>query len=295
MAFHWIGKSSDGKTVTLHRFDPSHFKFPAYFNSEWESANADSVRTGAVIDVETTGLSHAQDQVIEIGLRLFKFNRNTGEVLSFERSYTSFQDPGMPLSDQVTRITGITDDMVKGQQIDWTTVDQLIATSSIVIAHNAAFDRPFIDRLSSISGKKIWGCSFQQIDWENKGYPSQKLEVLSIYHGFFNEAHRAQNDVDSLAYLLSLADAHSGEVYLKELLTEAKKTSFQIVASNSPFESKDLLKGREYRWDANGRSWTKQIDKESLEAELKWLEDAVYRGAFRGRYQEVLPADRFKA
>ena len=295
MAFHWIGKSSDGKTVTLNRFDSSQFVFPAYFNAQWEAEHADLVRIGAVIDVETTGLNHSQDQVIEIGLRQFKFNRSTGEVLEFGMAYTSFQDPGVPLSAAVTRITGITDEMVQGCQIQWGAVDELLSASSIVIAHNASFDRPFIDRLSTVSAKKIWGCSFQQIDWESKGFTSQKLEVLSIYHGFFNEAHRAQNDVDSLLYLLSLADQQSGQVYLKDILTEAKKTSFQIIASNSPFESKDLLKTRDYRWDANQRSWTKQIDKDALDEELRWLEDAVYRGTFRGRYQEILPADRFKA
>jgi DNA polymerase-3 subunit epsilon len=295
MAFHWIGKSVDGSTVTLQRLEPSHFRFPEYFNTEWESANSDLIRLGVVIDVETTGLNHTVDQVIEIGLRQFKFNRSTGEVLAMGPSYTSFQDPGQPLSDVVTRITGITDDQVKGQQINWALVDEILASSSIVIAHNAAFDRPFLDRSTTVSSKKIWGCSFQQVDWELKGYPSQKLEILAIYHGFFNEAHRAQSDVDSLVYLLSLQDPTQNSPYLKEILTKAKKTTIHLVASNSPFESKDLLKAREYRWDAQNKSWSKQIDKDELTEELSWLEDSVYHGAFRGRFNEIQPVDRFKS
>jgi DNA polymerase-3 subunit epsilon len=295
MAFHWIGKSVDGSTVTLQRLDPSHFRFPDYFNADWEAAHSDLVRLGAVIDVETTGLSHSVDQVIEIGLRQFKFNRATGEILAIGPSYTAFQDPGQPLSALVTRITGITDEMVKGQQINWGAVDELLASSSIVIAHNAAFDRPFLDRLTTTSSKKIWGCSFQQVDWDAKGYPSQKLEVLAIYHGFFNDAHRAQSDVDSLVYLLSLRDPTQDSPYLKEILSQAKKTTIHLVASNSPFESKDLLKARDYRWDAQNKSWSKQIDKDALTEELSWLEDSVYHGAFRGRFHEIQPVDRFKS
>lgn len=295
MAFNWIGKSADGKTVTLHRLEPQHFRFPEYFNAEWEAANSDHVRLGAVIDVETTGLNQAQDQVIEIGLRQFKFNRMTGELLAIGPAYSSFQDPEIPLTAEVTSITGITDEMVKGQKINWNIVDEILASSSIIIAHNASFDRPFIDRLSTVSSKKIWGCSFKQVDWSQKGYTSQKLEILAIYHGFFNDAHRALNDVDSLIYLLGLTCQNASSPYLKELLAQAKKTTIHLVASNSPFESKDHLKARDYRWDAQNKSWSKMIDKEVLTEELKWLEDSVYHGSFRGRYHEVLPVDQFKS
>ncbi len=295
MAFQWIGKSSDGKTVTLHRLENHHFQFPEYFSPEWESSNFDLIRTGAVLDVETTGLNHTQDQIIEIGIRQFKFNRQTGEILSLGESYSGFQDPGVPLSKEVTVITGITDDMVRGKTIDWSNVDHLLNQSSIIIAHNAGFDRPFIDRVSSISPKKVWGCSFRQIDWEKKGYTSQKLEVLSIYHGFFNDSHRALSDSDSLVYLLSLKNQESNNPYLLELLNQARKTMVNVIASHSPFDSKDHLKNRNYRWDAPNRHWYKVIEKDELPEELKWLEEVVYLGTFKGRHQEILPVDQFKA
>lgn len=295
MAFQWIGKSEDGLTVTLHRLEQKHFKTPAYFNTEWEKQHADLIRIGSVLDVETTGLNQSQDKVIEIGVRQFKFNRESGEVLVFGESYSSFQDPGMALSEEVTRITGITDAMVKGHQIDWKKVDEMLHTSSIIIAHNAGFDRPFIDRVSAVSPKKIWGCSYQQVDWTAKGYPTQKLEVLSIYHGFFNESHRALSDADSLLYLLSLKNQKIGTAYLQELLNQARKTTIQMIASQSPFESKDHLRLRNYRWDAQNKFWSKEIEQTHLSDELKWLEEVVYQGPFRGRYLEILPSDHFKA
>jgi DNA polymerase-3 subunit epsilon len=287
MAFNWIGKSEDGKTVVLNRLEEHHFKF--------SKASPELVRTGAVVDVETTGLNYTQDHIIEIGIRLFQFNRETGELLSLGASYSSFQDPGQSISAEVTSITGITDAMVKGQKIDWTKVDELLGASQIIIAHNASFDRPFIDQKSVCSTKKIWGCSLRQIDWSAKGFTSQKLDVLSIYHGFFNDAHRALSDADSLLYLLSLKNDEKHGTYLHELLGQARKITIQMIASQSPFESKDHLRLRNYRWDAQNKYWSKEIDQEQLQDELKWLEEVVYQGAFRGRYTEIQPVDHFKS
>jgi DNA polymerase-3 subunit epsilon len=295
MAFHWIGKSSDGKTVTLRRLEPQHFQFPEYFTPEWESLNSDHIRIGAVLDVETTGLNQVDDQIIEIGIRQFKFNRSTGEVLALESTYSAFQDPGIPLSAEVTAITGITDDMVQGQSIDWGRVDELLNTSSIIIAHNAGFDRPFVDRKSSVSPKKIWGCSFKQIDWEKKGYTSQKLEVLSIYHGFFNDAHRALSDADSLIYLLSFSAQVDGNPYLLELLQQARKPMVHLLASGAPFDSKTHLKNRSYRWDAPSKTWFRVLEKDSVQEEIRWLEEVVYSGPFRGTFQEIQLTDQFKS
>lgn len=295
MPFHWIGKSADGQRVVLNRLDLNLFQFPEYFHPDWEKANPDLVRYGVVLDVETTGLISGKDQVIEIGLRQFKFNRETGELLSLEKHYSAFQDPGIPLDPEITRITGITDEMVKGEKIDWSMVDRILTESQIVIAHNASFDRPFVDPNSPASREKIWACSVRQIRWKEYGYPSKKLEVLSIYHGFFNDAHRALQDSDSLLFLLSQINPVSGKPHLHELIHEARKPVVEIFANGAPFENKDLLKSRGYRWNANARVWSCEIPKEELQDEIQWLEQAVYVGAFRGKAVEIPPIQRFKA
>jgi DNA polymerase-3 subunit epsilon len=295
MAFQWIGKSTDGKTVTLQKLESEHFKAPAYFNLEWESAHADLVRIGCVVDVETTGLQHKNDKIIELAIRQFKFNRATGEVLRFGDTYSEMQDPGVPISAEIQELTGITDAMVKGKKIDWARAHALFEQSQMIIAHNASFDRPFLDQSLPVSSAKVWACSLKQVDWNDKGFPSQKLEILGIYHGFFNDSHRALNDVDSLLYLLSLTDAHTQKPYFLELMENARKPTVHVVAAQSPFESKDHLRNRKYSWDANEKYWAKFVQKEELPAEIKWLEEVVYRGAFRGRSAEIQPVDHFKA
>ncbi len=271
------------------------FRFPAYFNADWAKQNAELIRKAAVVDVETTGLSYEDDQIIEIGVRLIKFNRSTGEILALEQTYSGFQDPGIPLSEEVKELTGITDEMLKGQKIDWSQVNGLLESTQIVIAHNAGFDRPFIDRMCEASRSKIWGCSLKQIDWSVKALPSQKLDILSVFHGFFNDSHRALSDVDSLVYLLSLKDQTIGSPYLLEMLNLAKKPSVHIQAVGAAFDTKDLLKARNYRWDADARCWSKGITPEELEAEIEWMKEEIYHGAFRGKYTEIAPVDLFKA
>src|SRR5690606_10885352 len=109
------------------------------------------------------------------------------------------------------------------QSIDWKIVENLLEKCQIIIAHNASFDRPFIDKLSMVSKNKIWGCSLNQIDWNSFGFPVRKLDVLSIYHGFFTDAHRALHDADALIYLLSLKNHKTQASYLFELLVNAQK------------------------------------------------------------------------
>lgn len=294
MAFRWIGKSADGNSVTLRKLDSCPVTPPEYATETWIKNNADLVRTAIVLDVETTGLNQNEDQVIEIGLRLFDFNKATGEVLRLGKSYSAFQDPGRPLSAEIINLTGITDEQLAGQKIDWEHVNSLIGESCLVIAHNAKFDRPFIDRKSKTSTERIWGCSFKQVDWFTKGYTSPKLELLNIYHGFFTDSHRALNDVDALLYLLSLSDSSSEKPYLMELTTNAKRPMTQVIASSAPFESKDHLKGRGYSWDNINRFWNKTIFKDELKDETAWLEDMVYVGPFGGITRDIALADNFK-
>lgn len=295
MAFRWIGKAQDGKTVTLKKLEGCPVQTPAYATPAWAEQNKDIVRVGLVVDVETTGLNQNDDAIIEIGVRQFLFNRNTGEILSLGKSYSSFQDPGREISTEITALTGITNDMVAGKNIDWAAVNSLFEESSLVIAHNARFDRPFIDRKSKASTERVWACTFKQVDWSAKGFTSSKLELLNIYHGFFTESHRAINDVDALLYLISLPDETSQKPYLFELLNNARRPMTQVIASSAPFESKDFLKGRGYSWDNTNRFWTKVLFKDELPTEMTWLEESVYCGPFGGLTRDIALTDGFKA
>ncbi len=293
-SLRWIGKSPDGSTVTLRRL-PETPALVSSFDEAWMQENAAELRVGLALDVETTGLEAGRDQIIEIGLRAFRFHRLTGELVAFDEAYNGLQDPGVPLSEEIVRLTGITDADLAGQSIDWAQVTRMIETASLVIAHNAAFDRGFVDRVVPVSRSRVWACSLKLIDWREKGLPSQKLEFLSIYHGFFTDAHRALNDANALVYLLSLPAEDSDTPYLLELIENARRTQFHVAATGSPFESKDALRLRGYSWDAAAKVWHKFIFEEDHADELEWLQAEVYKGASRAQFRKIALVDNFKS
>lgn len=296
MSLPWTGfaqLSEDGNAVTLRRFN-GQFPVPAYVTPQWYEENQSRLKKGAVVDVETTGLDRKNDLVIELGLRRFEFEPTTGDIVRIGESLTGLQDPGRPLSPEITRLTGLTDADLQGQSIDWKKVDQLLADVDVIVAHNASFDRPFFDRFAEQSRKRLWACSFKQVAWDEKGFASSKLELLCLFHGYFTAAHRALNDVDALLCLLSFKCRQSGETYFRELMDRADRPYVKVVAASSPFESKDLLKARGYRWDPLARVWQKMILSSQLTDEVSWLESSVYRGTFRGITEEIPALENFK-
>ena len=98
------------------------------------------------------------------------------------------------LSPEITAITGITNEMVAGQIIDPAEVAKFAAPASLVIAHNAAFDRRFLERFSDVFSTKPWACSLSQIDWAAEGFEGTKLAYLAQAAGFFYDRHRAMHD-----------------------------------------------------------------------------------------------------
>jgi DNA polymerase-3 subunit epsilon len=201
----------------------------------------------------------------------------------------------VPLSQEITELTGLTDADLVNQRVDWLAVERLIALSEVIVAHNATFDRAFIEKYVPLSAAKLWACSLRQIDWPAKGFGVQKLDILSIFHGFFTDAHRALNDANALLNLLRMQDTGSHAPYLKELLTNAHRPFVKVTALYSPFETKDLLKQRRYRWDPAQKAWYKHLYKDALTAEVEWLESSIYQGAFRGRCEDIPVTENFRS
>ena len=90
-------------------------------------------------DLETTGLSPRNDTIIEIGAVVMK---NGVELDRFQ----TFVDPHKSLTKEITELTGITDDMVKGAPDITEVLPRFIefVGNRVLVAHNADFDTAFI-------------------------------------------------------------------------------------------------------------------------------------------------------
>ena len=231
-----------------------------------------------VIDTETTGTDTRADHVIELAMLRFEYCLVTGAVCRVTDVYTEFEDPGEPIPPESTAIHGITDDMVKGRHIDPARVAALLDGAGVVIAHNAAFDRPFLERQLPAFAQKPWACSHAQVPWAEEGFPGSKLEYLGVACGFFFEAHRSEIDCRALLEVLSRPLPKSGRTALATMLERARAPSLWVWATGSPFDSKDALKARGYRWNGDKRCWYGAVAQEQLDTECAWLKNAVYGG-----------------
>jgi DNA polymerase III subunit epsilon len=242
-----------------------------------------------VVDTETTGRFDG-DAMIEIAVLRFEYEVASGRVVRIVDTYSGLEDPGFPIPPESTEIHGITDAMVSGQRIDDERVAAVVADATLVIAHNAAFDRPFLERRLPVFESLPFACSHAQIPWSQEAIRGTKLEYLGFLYGFFYDAHRSEIDCRALLEILSRPLPVSGVTGLRRLVEAAAEPLLRLWATGSAFETKDLLRERGYRWDAPARCWSRLVSKDAAKAESEWLKAEVYRGRPAQIDVEVLDA-----
>lgn len=229
-----------------------------------------------ILDTETTGLNHQDDEVIDIGLICIEAEVATGRFIRVIDQYQGLQDPGFPIPEHITALTKITQDMVIGQKIDISRVESIISQSDLVIAHNAGFDRRFAEKLTPAFVDINWACSFAEIPWNVNGFGSSKLEFIANQVGFFYDGHRALVDCVALAHVLDKAMC-GNESAMLHLIDASRRSQYKLLATGAPFEAKDALRENNYRWDGDAKVWGKILkDDVELNAELDWLKDHIY-------------------
>lgn len=249
-------------------------------------------RLGIFLDLETTGLDPAKDEIIEIAMVPFTYALD-GRIFEIHEPFQRLRQPSSPIPANITTLTGIDDTMVAGLSIDPAEVDAFAAPAALIVAHNAGFDRTFAERFCGAFSTKPWACSWSQVPWTEEGFEGGKLRYLAIECGFYFDGHRAADDCIAALEVLARPLPRSGVTALARLLESARKPTCRIWAENSPFDFKDVLKARGYRWngDANGRprSWYVDVDEDRLEDELAYLRNEIYQ------YEASIPVDRFGA
>ncbi len=157
-----------------------------------------------VIDLETTGFSIEEADIIEIGAV-----RVEGGIIS--ETYSRLIYPGYFLPRRVTEITGITNAMVIGQP----TIDEVIGEfmdfigTNIVVGHNVKQDLKFLDKYTKIYlGKKLkipHICTLQLARNLFPGLGNYTLHNLADHFGItYKKVHRALDDAMTTAKLFMI-------------------------------------------------------------------------------------------
>ncbi|GAA0005913.1 3'-5' exonuclease [Bradyrhizobium sp. CCBAU 11434] len=254
------------------------------------------VRTGILLDTETTGLDHRKDEIIELGMVKFDYAHD-GRIVGVRDVFSAFNEPSVPIPAEVTKITGITDEMVAGHRLDDAAVAAFVEDSVIAIAHNSSFDRKFVERYWPVFEHKAWACSMSEIDWRAHGFAGSQLGYLLNGAGFFHQAHRAVDDCHALLEVLDFTLPTTGAPALAVLLDTARRKTIRIWAEQSPFELKDSLKRRGYRWsdgtDGRPKSWYVDVGESAVDDELAFLKTEVYLRDVEPRLQTLTAFTRF--
>ncbi|WP_078411512.1 exonuclease domain-containing protein [Priestia abyssalis] len=180
-----------------------------------------NVQLAAILDIETTGLSPHDCDIIEAAIILFSYDAVTGEVLEIVEEYSGFNMPSSPISPFITRLTGITNKMVQNEKLDDAKIMALLQQAHGIIAHNASFDRSFLLKRYPVFAEKRWHCSMRSVKWKDYGFMNKKLDTLLEGHSIVRKnAHRAMDDVKATLQLLQSKNPHD-DYYLLEVMKKA--------------------------------------------------------------------------
>lgn len=256
----------------------------------------EKTRLGVFVDVETTGLDTRRDEIIELAMVPFRYGLD-GRIYEVLEPFHGYRQPEQPIPLEITALTGIDDAMVEGQTIDPRAVSAFAAPAALVIAHNAAFDRRFLERFCETFQTMPWACSMSEIDWKAEGHEGTKLSYLAAGAGFFYDRHRATSDCAAAIELLAQDLPNSGMPGLAKLLETARTPNWRIWAENSPFSMKDKLKARGYRWNGDDavppRCWYVDVADADREAELLFLAQEIYGREMEPLVRKITAYDRF--
>ena len=235
-------------------------------------------KIAVIVDLETTGLDASSDEIIELGMLKFSYGAD-GRVHRVLQTYSAFREPQRAIPEEITRLTGISPAMVAGKSIDTDAVTTFIEDAVLIIAHNASFDRPHCERSWPVFSTKHWGCSSSEVDWHARGHVGSRLGYLLADYGLFHGSHRALDDCRAVLEILSKARPPFVEPPLKTLLDTARLTTVRLWAEGAPFEKKDVLKARGYRWSGiHGapRAWWREVAEADADTEVRFLRREIF-------------------
>ena len=253
-------------------------------------------RLGMFLDIESTGLDSSTCEPIELAILPFEYQLDGG-IVAIHSPFQKFNQPSNPIPAEITIVTGITDEMVAGEYIDPAAVERFINDAAIIVAHNAAFDRPIAERISPAFTAKPWACSMADLNWKDEGFEGRRLgELLAAFDLFF-DAHRALDDCAAGITLLSQTAPRSGRRVLEKLLATARKPSWRIFAVEAPYDARESLKQRGYRWNVKKefgpRSWWIDLELNQVEPELRFLEHEIFHRPLDLPMKEITAYDRY--
>lgn len=155
-----------------------------------------------ILDVETTGLQHQTNFIVELAAVKMEDGRIVDQMETLIK-------PPIPMPDEASKINGINDDMLTNSPVFHDIADDFITFmgDGVFVAHNAKFDWRFVNaelkrnKRPELSNRRM--CTIEMTKIGFPGLPTYKLEYLTEYFQTTNQnEHRALDDVKATAEVL---------------------------------------------------------------------------------------------
>ena len=203
----------------------------------------------AVVDLETTGYNPVNDEVIQMAIVLFAYDKGSGQVYGVVDRYSGYREPATGIHPGAAMVHGLTAGDVRGRQLDIARITAIAERAEWLVAHNASFDRGFLRRLIPSMDRAAWHCTMRGIDWDLCGFGSRRLEWLIATHGLtMANAHDADADADATLsliaegpYTLELLGSRLGPVSPKVTTRRTPGRERPIVAAEGPLNGHTVV------------------------------------------------------
>ncbi len=195
------------------------------------------------VDLETTGGNVQLDRITEIGL--VEISRSGVDT------WTSLVDPGQDIPPFIQDLTGISNEMVRGQPAFEALADGLAARleGKLFVAHNARFDYGFLQRSFERAGIQFEADMLCTVQLSRSLFPSAARHGLSALIERFSleplGRHRALADADLIWQFWQVIHAHHPveriQTAIESLTRRPTKDNKAPVQTTGPFPSREPM------------------------------------------------------
>jgi len=179
----------------------------------------------AIVDLETTGGMAKRDRITEIGIVVLQGDQVVDR-------YSTLVNPGRSIPPQITRITGITDEMVAAAPPFYEVAKRVveITEGAVFVAHNVRFDYSFLREEFGKLGYTFSKKQLCTVRLSRKAFPglrSYSLGNLIKHFGIeVNARHRALDDAEATTIILQkILKQDYGEHTAEQMINSGIKSS----------------------------------------------------------------------
>lgn len=258
--------------------------------------SADDLLRLLVIDIETTGLDVNSHELIGLAAMLVEVQKSTGCLIRVLERYDGLQEPAQELSPWAAGIVGYDHSALVGQRFDLQRINEMVQACDLVVAHNAYFDRAFVERVIPAFQSRPWVCSLHDIDWWSiQAQEAASVEKLALRLGHEMDSFMPMPTVEAMVHVLSSPLPVTKETGFSALIAASKGPFVKFLIPDPEQKLETVMLEYSVEYSEQDRAWSTVLwHEEALAFQDTLVDLAVFDRRIRAfQVQEMDPLLRF--